>query len=161
MTDAQHPSDDQRAPYTERARRLRQELRALRVLLVATLIVAVDAPDSPEDVTEGGPDHLRGHGYRIECVRSRGASILHLLADISSSEASGIDVVNFYGDREHSLRVASDAIGGGARAIWFQPGTATYDAMRVAEAAGLTVISERDISAAHRDLGLPPRRSEI
>ena len=160
MTDRQHPSDDRRATYTEGARRLRQELRALRVLLVATLIVAVDPPDSPEGVTESGPNDLRRHGYRIECVRSRGASILHALAHISSSEASGIDIVNFYGDREHSLRVTSDAIGGGARTIWFQPGTATDDAIAVAEAAGLTVISERDISAAHRELGLPPPRSE-
>jgi len=52
--------------------------------------------------------------------------------------------------------VARDAIAIGARVLWFQPGTETDDAARLAADAGLTVVTGRCMGATHGQLGLGP-----
>lgn len=52
--------------------------------------------------------------------------------------------------------VAREAIAVGAKTLWFQPGTYTEEAVRLASEAGLTVVAGICMGATHGALGLGP-----
>ncbi len=53
------------------------------------------------------------------------------------------DIVDVFRKPAEALKVTHDAIAVGAKAIWFQYGVINEDAIRVADAAGLSVIVDR------------------
>jgi predicted CoA-binding protein len=67
-----------------------------------------------------------------------------------------VDVVDVFRPPEEAVAVARDAIAVGADVLWFQPGTHTEEAVRLARDAGLTVVAERCMGEMHGELGLGP-----
>ncbi|HKY49992.1 MAG TPA: CoA-binding protein, partial [Candidatus Limnocylindria bacterium] len=57
---------------------------------------------------------------------------------------------------EEAEAVAADAIAVGAKILWFQPGTDSEAAVRMAVDSGVTVVTDRCMGKAHRELGLGP-----
>jgi uncharacterized protein len=51
--------------------------------------------------------------------------------------------------REEAAAVARDAVAIGAKAIWFQYGVINDEAIRIAEEAGLDVVSDRCMKVEH------------
>ena len=81
-----------------------------------------------------------------------GEPVRSSLADIDVP----IDIVDVFRPPGEALAVAREAIAVGARVLWFQPGTESDEAIRLATDAGLTVISRRCIGVTHGALGLGP-----
>ncbi len=67
-----------------------------------------------------------------------------------------IDVVDVFRPPAESVSVARQAIATGARVLWFQPGTETAEAVRIATDAGLTVVTGWCMGSIHAQLGLGP-----
>jgi len=59
------------------------------------------------------------------------------------------DVVDVFRKPSEALGVVDDAIGAGARAIWFQYGVINEEAIAKADAAGLDVVADRCMKVEH------------
>jgi predicted CoA-binding protein len=103
------------------------------------------------------PRYLKSQGYRIVPVNPRGGEILGERAFESLREVDvPIDVVEVFRPPEEALAVARDARAVGANVLWFQQGTDSDEAVALAEAAGLTVVTKRCMGVTHGLLGLGP-----
>ena len=103
------------------------------------------------------PSYLRSQGYRIVPVNPRGGEIFGERAFASLRDIDvPIDVVDVFRPPEEAVAVARDAIAIGAKVLWFQQGTDSDEAVALAEAAGLTVITKRCMGVTHGLLGLGP-----
>jgi uncharacterized protein len=103
------------------------------------------------------PRYLQSQGYRIIPVNPRGGEILgepsyRSLRDVDVP----FDVVDVFRPPEEADAIARDAIAVGATTLWFQPGTHTDEAVKLARAAGLTVVTRRCMGTTHGWLGLGP-----
>jgi predicted CoA-binding protein len=103
------------------------------------------------------PSYLQSQGYQIIPVNPRGGEILgarvyRTLGDVDLP----VDVVDVFRPPAEALAVAREAIAKGVGVLWFQPGTQTDEAARLAADAGLTVVTGRCMGALHAQLGLGP-----
>jgi uncharacterized protein len=103
------------------------------------------------------PRYLQSQGYRILPVNPRedqilGEKVYRSLGDIEPPA----DVVDVFRPPEEAEQVAHDAVALGARVLWFQPGTDSDEAVRLAAEAGLTVVAGRCMGETHGELGLGP-----
>jgi predicted CoA-binding protein len=103
------------------------------------------------------PSYLQSQGYQIIPVNPRGGEILgartyRTLGDVDLP----IEVVDVFRPPAEALAVAREAIAKGVGVLWFQPGTDTDEAARLAADAGLTVATGRCMGALHGQLGLGP-----
>ena len=103
------------------------------------------------------PSYLQSQGYQIIPVNPRGGEILgarvyKTLGDVDLP----VDVVDVFRPPAEALAVAREAIAKGVGVLWFQPGTDTDEAARLAADAGLTVVTGRCMGALHGQLGLGP-----
>jgi predicted CoA-binding protein len=111
---------------------------------------------------EGRPAHyiplyLQSQSYRIVPVNPREPELFGQRAFASLRAVDvPVDVVEVFRPPEEAEGVAREAVAIGAKVLWFQPGTHTPEAVRLAEAAGLTVVSERCMGVTHGELGLGP-----
>lgn len=106
------------------------------------------------------PAYLQQMGYRIIPVSPRGGELFGekvyaSLADITEH----VDVVDVFRPPAESVSVAEAAAATDADVLWFQPGTDTGEAVRIARQAGKTVISGRCMGATHAELGVEPKPS--
>jgi predicted CoA-binding protein len=112
--------------------------------------------------TEGKPGHdipqyLQTQGYRIIPVNPRGGEILGERSFPSLPHvAERVDVVDVFRPPTEAEGIAREAIAIGAKALWFQPGTHTDEAVALARQAGLTVVAKRCMGVTHGWLGLGP-----
>jgi predicted CoA-binding protein len=67
-----------------------------------------------------------------------------------------VDVVDVFRPPEEAEQVARHAVALGARVLWFQPGTGSEAAIRLAAEAGLVVVTRRCMGETHGKLGLGP-----
>ena len=103
------------------------------------------------------PAYLQSQGYRILPVNPRGGEILGERVYRSLREIDvSVDVVDVFRPPAEAEEVARDAIATGAKTLWFQPGTSTEEAVRLASEAGLTVVAGLCMGATHGALGLGP-----
>ncbi len=103
------------------------------------------------------PAYLRSQGYRIIPVNPRGGTIFGERVYTSlRAIAETVDVVDVFRPPEEAVAVAKDAIAIGAKVLWFQLGTETDEAVRLAEEAGLTVVTGCCMGDQHGRLGLGP-----
>jgi predicted CoA-binding protein len=65
------------------------------------------------------------------------------------------DIVTVCRNPADVAKIAHQAIAVGAKAIWFQPGVATDEAIEIADRAGLDVVAERNIEAEFNRLAEP------
>ena len=78
------------------------------------------------------------------------------LADIDEP----VDVVDVFRPAPEGPDIARQAADIGAKVIWFQPGTQSGEASRIAHDAGMTVVSRICMGATHGTLGLGPGPDE-
>jgi predicted CoA-binding protein len=121
-------------------------------------IAVVGASADPAKPANEIPSYLHDMGYRILPVSPRGGELFGEPVRASLAEiGDGIDVVDVFRPPDEAASVARQAVASGTRVLWFQPGTETDEAVRIATDAGLTVVTGRCMGATHAQLGLDPR----
>jgi uncharacterized protein len=133
----------------------RQELS--RIYRNARTIAVVGASADAEKAAHRIPEYLQQQGYRIRPVNPRGGEILGEPVATSLAEVDGpVDVVDVFRPSAEAAGIARQAVEIGARVLWLQLGVVSDEARRIAEDAGLTVVMDTCMGAAHRQLGLGP-----
>jgi uncharacterized protein len=134
---------------------LREQL--LRIYADTKTIAVVGASADPSKPAHQIPRYLQSQGYRILPVNPRGGELLGEAVARSLAEVDGpVDVVDVFRPAEEAPGIARQAIAIGAKVLWLQLGIESEEAKRLAEAAGLTVVMNRCMGAAHGELGLGP-----
>jgi uncharacterized protein len=129
----------------------------LRIYRQTRTIAVVGASANPQKPAHKIPAYLRSQGYRIVPVNPRGGELLGERAYRSLLEVPGpVDVVDVFRPPAEAETVARDAVAVGAKVLWFQPGTHTEKAVRLAAEAGLEVVADRCMGETHGELGLGP-----
>jgi hypothetical protein len=120
-------------------------------------IAVVGASDNPSKPANAIPAYLQEQGFTIAPVNPRGGEILGVPALKRLGDIEGpIDVVDVFRPPAEAEAVAQEAVVIGAKVLWFQPGTHTDEAVRIATDAGLLVVTRRCMGALHAQLGLGP-----
>ena len=123
----------------------------------ASTIAVVGASADQAKPAHAIPEYLSSQGYRILPVNPRGGELFSEQVSTSLREVDApVDVVDVFRPPAEAEAVARDAIAIGARVLWFQPGTHTPQAVRLAQDAGLTVVTGQCMGATHAQLGLGP-----
>jgi uncharacterized protein len=120
-------------------------------------IAVVGASANTDKPAHRIPSYLQSQGYRIVPVNPRGGELLGERAYRSLLEVPApVDVVDVFRPPAEAETVARDAVAIGAKVLWFQPGTDTDEAVRLAAEAGLEVVTGRCMGETHGELGLGP-----
>ena len=132
---------------------LRDEL--LSIYGSVKTIAVVGASATPGRAAHDIPAYLYAQGYRIIPVTPRQGILFAeqtraSLADIGEAP----DVVDVFRPAEEAEDVAGAAIASGAKVLWFQPGTETPAAVKLAREGGLIVVWGRCMGMTHVELGL-------
>lgn len=123
----------------------------------AGTIAVVGASGNPSKPANAIPGYLQGQGFDIVPVNPRGGQILGVPARESLRDIDGpVDIVDVFRPPAEAEAVAAEAVEIGANILWFQPGTHTDEAVRIATDAGLRVVTRRCMGALHGQLGLGP-----
>ena len=142
---------------TSASRQVRGAADLIPVYQQARTIAVVGASAHPDKLAHAIPAYLQDQGYRILPVNPRGGQILGEPAYRSLSEInSPVDVVEVFRPPAEAETVARQAIALGATVLWFQPGTHTEQAARLATDAGLLVVTGRCMGTTHAQLALEP-----
>jgi len=129
----------------------------LRIYEETRTIAVVGASTTDGKPGHDIPQYLQIQGYRIIPVNPRGGEILGERAVPSLLDVDGhVDVVDVFRPPKEAEAIARDAIGIGAKVLWFQPGTHTDEAVALARQAGLVVSTKRCMGVTHGWLGLGP-----
>lgn len=129
----------------------------LRIYRETKTIAVVGVSGNPEKEAHEIPRYLQSQGYTIVPVNPREDEILGEKVYRSLRDIKGpVDVVDVFRPPDEAEAVAADAIAIGAKVLWFQLDTHTDEAVRAAEEAGLTVVTDVCMGAGHRLLGLGP-----
>jgi uncharacterized protein len=132
-----------------------QELR--EIYQRVTTIAVVGASANETKTAHAIPSYLQSQGYEIIPVNPRGGEIFGVQAYPALGDiVLPIDVVDVFRPPEEAESVARETIAKGVGILWFQPGTHTQEAVRLAADAGLTVVFDRCMGATHALLGLGP-----
>lgn len=132
-----------------------EELR--RIYDETTTIAVVGASSDPSKPGHEIPRYLQSQGYRIVPVSPKGGELFGEPVRSSLEEVEEpIDVVDVFRPASESVGVARAAIAAGAKVLWFQQGTDSEEAVRIAKDAGLTVVFGRCMGETHAELGLGP-----
>lgn len=121
-------------------------------------IAVVGASGTPHKPAHEIPRYLQSQGYRIIPVNPRGGELFgekvyESLADVDVP----VDVVDVFRPPAEAEDVARQAVAkGGVDVLWFQLGTGTDEAVRIATEAGLTVVNDLCMGEMHARLGLGP-----
>lgn len=130
------------------------ELRTL--LTTATTIAMVGASANPEKPSHGIMQRLLTAGYRVIPVNPKETEVLGQKAYASLVEIPDpVDIVDVFRRAEDAPEIADQAVAIKAKALWLQLGISSEDAAARAKAGGLTVIMDRCIGVAHRELAIP------
>ncbi len=129
------------------------------VLTDAKTIAMVGASSNPEKPSYRIFGQLLAAGYRVIPVNPRetevhGQRAVASLADITEP----VDIVDVFRRSEDTPSIADEAIAAKAKVLWLQLGVANEDAAARATAAGLTVIMDKCIGAAHHALHIAAKR---
>jgi len=129
----------------------------LRIYALPKTIAVVGASERVGKPGHDIPRYLQSQGYRIVPVNPRGGEILGEPAFPTLRDVNvPVDIVEVFRPPEESEGVARDAVAVGAKVLWFQQGTDSDAAVRIAEDAGLSVITKRCMGVTHGLLGLGP-----
>lgn len=133
----------------------------LRIYADTKVIAVVGASDDRSKPAGNIPAYLHSQGYRIIPVNPTRDTVLGersyaSLADVDEP----VDVVDVFRPAPEGADIARQAAEIGAKVIWFQPGTQSGEASRIAHDAGLTVVSRICMGATHGTLELGPGPDE-
>jgi alkanesulfonate monooxygenase SsuD/methylene tetrahydromethanopterin reductase-like flavin-dependent oxidoreductase (luciferase family) len=129
----------------------------LRIFGETKTIAVVGASADEAKPAHAIPAYLQSRGYRIVPVNPRGGEIFgeHVYRSLRAVDVP-VDVVDVFRPPTEAEEVAREAIAVGVKTLWFQPGTHTSEALRLASRAGLTVVWGLCMGATHGALGLGP-----
>lgn len=133
----------------------------IRAYSATKTIAAVGAsPDSGKGGYQN-PLYLPKQGYRILPVNPRGGVLFgeHVYPSLGEVDMP-IDVVGVFSPPAEAADIAGQAVAAGAKVLWFQPGTASAEAVDLASEAGLIVVSGRCMGATHGALGPGPHEEQ-
>jgi uncharacterized protein len=136
------------APSDDRLREIYEQARTIAV---------VGASTSPGKPAHDIPAYLAGQGYDVIPVNPMADEVLDEEAADELSDLDGpIDIVDVFRPADEAPGIAREAVEIGARVLWLQTGIVSEEARRTAEDAGLTVVMDTCLGAAHGRLGLGP-----
>ena len=129
----------------------------VRIFANTTTIAVVGASGDPAKPAHQIPRYLQRQGYRIIPVNPRGGELFGEPVARSLAEVDGpVDVVDVFRPSEETPEIAREAAEIGAKVLWLQLGIESEEARKLADSAGLTVVMNRCMGEAHRQLGLGP-----
>ncbi len=136
-----------------------QEL--LEIYRSTKTIAVVGASDDESKPAGRIPAYLQSQGYKVIPVNPRGGVILGeraypTLAAVHEAVDGSVDIVDVFRPPQEAESVARQAVEIRPRVLWFQPGTASPEAVQLAMAAGLIVITGHCLGETHGRLGLGP-----
>jgi uncharacterized protein len=127
------------------------ELRDL--IMPARRIAVVGASPSPLRASNFVYKYLRAHGLEAYAVNPSAPDIdgvpCHPTLAAYVAAQGPPDIVDVFRKPADCPQVARDAIAAGARAIWFQYGVVNEEAIKIADAAGLSVVVDRCLKVEH------------
>ena len=128
-----------------------------RVYAESKVIAVVGASRDPSKRAHVVPSYLQDQGYRIIPVNPRHPEIFgepshDSLADIPDP----VDVVEVFRPGDEAPEIARQAAAIGAKVLWLQVGIVSEAAARIADAAGMTFVSDMCMGAMHAALELGP-----
>ncbi len=128
------------------------------ILISSNTIASVGLSSNPDKPSYGVVSYLRGQGYKIVPVNPTATEIMGektypSLLDIPDS----VDVVQVFRKPEDVPPVVEEAIKIGAKVVWMQEGIVNHEAAQRAEEAGLQVVMDTCMRAAHRWLNIGPK----
>jgi uncharacterized protein len=119
-------------------------------------IAIVGASPSPERPSHGVMRYFLQQGYDCVPINPNAASVLgHECFPTleAATEAGGrFDIVDVFRRSETTEDVARSAVATAAGALWLQLGVVSWEAARIANAAGLAVVMDRCTAIEHRRL---------
>jgi uncharacterized protein len=123
------------------------------ILLSAKTIASVGLSGNPQKESYGVALYLKEQGYRVIPVNPTAMEILgeKSYPDLESVPEK-IDVVQVFRKPEDVPPVVDDAIKVGAKVVWMQEGITNEEAAKKARDAGLQVVMDACMRAAHRRL---------
>lgn len=130
-----------------------------RILTTARTVAVVGISSRPDRPGYSVPAYLQAHGYRIIPVNPNLQEVLgeRVYPDLLSIP-DPVDVVEVFRRSEEVLPVVEQAIKVGAKVVWMQEGVVNESAANVALGAGLHVVMDTCMRAAHkRLLASPPQ----
>src|SRR5215203_5150945 len=123
------------------------------ILLSARTIASVGLSSNPQKESHGIALYLKEQGYRIIPVNPTTPEVFgeKSYPDLNSVPEK-IDVVQVFRKPEDVPPVVDDAIKVGAKVVWMQEGIVNEEAAQKARDAGLQVVMDACMRAAHRRL---------
>jgi predicted CoA-binding protein len=120
-------------------------------------IAVVGASPDPSRPSNDVFRYLRSQpGLEVGAINPRAAQIggvpSYASLDAYCRDHASPDIVDVFRARAHVFEPTREAIAVGARAIWFQLGVASQEAIDLAERAGLVVVAEHCIKVELRAL---------
>ena len=133
-----------------------------QILLDTKTIAVVGMSTRANRPSQDVPKYLQEHGYKIVPINPNAAEILGEKAYpnlMAIPRDIHIDTVQIFLRSEDVPPVVEDAIKIGAKVVWMQEGVRNEAAAKRAEEAGLKVVQDRCMRAAHRFFFAEPKKS--
>ena len=128
------------------------------ILTSAKTVASVGLSSNPEKESYKVAEYLMGQGYKVIPVNPTAAEILgEKVYPSLSAIPEKVDVVQVFRKPEDVPPVAEEAIKIGAKVVWMQEGIVNYEAAQKAEEAGLQVVMDACMRAAHKRLNIGPK----
>lgn len=116
-------------------------------------IAIVGVPDRPGTAPYEVASYQQSQGYQLIPVNHQAEDVLGFQAVRSLQDIrERVDVVDVFAKPEEVPSIAEAAIAAGAKTLWLQPGAQNPQAVERAEAAGLSVVSDKCFMREHRRL---------
>jgi len=132
------------------------------LLETADTIASVGLSSNPEKESHWVVAYLKEKGYKIIPVNPTADEIMGEKAYPSLSDIPGkVDIVQIFRKPEDVPPVVEDAIKIGAKAVWMQEGIVNEEAGQAAHDAGLFVIMDTCMRAAHSWLKIGPKPIQL
>lgn len=132
-----------------------------QILLDTKTIAVVGISSRPDRPAHDVPKYLQEHGYRIIPVNPNATEILgeKVYPELGAiPKEIPIDTVQIFLHSEDVPPVVEAAIQIGAKVVWMQEGVHNDAAAKRAEEAGLKVVQDRCMRAAHRFFFAEPKK---
>lgn len=129
----------------------------------ATQIAVIGASDHPGRPSHGVFRFLLDHGFDAVPVNPNARDVLGVPAFRSLAEAvattGAFDIVDVFRRSELCVPHAREAVGAGASCLWLQLGVVNWEAARIANEGGLSVVMDRCTAIEWRRLA--PDRPDV
>jgi predicted CoA-binding protein len=132
-----------------------------QILLDTKTIAVVGMSTKPNRPSQNVPKYLMEHGYKIVPINPNADEILGEKAYPNLTaipQDIHIDTVQVFLHSEDVPPVVEDAIKIGAKVVWMQEGVRNEAAAKRAQEAGLMVVQDRCMRAAHRFFFAEPKK---